>query len=55
MERRYIVMGTERLIGAVERAMGRRFDPESLEDLFIMQRGSYILNSWGVEPIQEYR
>ncbi|MBQ8643802.1 MAG: hypothetical protein IJ469_03970 [Candidatus Methanomethylophilaceae archaeon] len=47
-------MDSIRLIGAVEKALGRVFDPYSLEDLFIMQRGCYILNNWGVEPIHRY-
>ena len=47
-------MDSIRLIGAVEKVLGRKLDPDSLEDVFILQRGCYILNTWGVEPIHTY-
>ncbi len=48
------MMDSIRLIGAVEKVLGRKLDPDSLEDVFIVQRGCYILNTWGVEPIHTY-
>ncbi len=46
-------MDSVRLIGAVERALGRRLD-DTLDDLLTMMRGCYILNMWGVGPIHTY-
>lgn len=38
------------LICAVEKAIGRNLDVRAFSDCLAMQKGCYILNSWGYEP-----
>ena len=43
------------LIVAVSEALGRRLDKRKFMDRLIMQKGCYILNSWGFGPFYKYR
>ena len=43
------------LIVAVSEALGRRLDKRKFMDRLIMQKGCYILNTWGFGPFYKYR
>ena len=40
----------KRLLAAVSMATGRGLDPDEYDDRMTMQKGCYILNSWGYGP-----
>ena len=42
------------LIGAVSKALGRKLSNEAFKDRLFMQKGCYILNSWGYGPKYDY-
>lgn len=42
------------LIAIVSKSLGRELDMKVFEDRLAVQKGTYILNSWGVGPIYEY-
>lgn len=42
------------LIVAISKACGHFPDIEKFSDRLTMQKGCYILNSWGYEPVYEY-
>lgn len=43
-----------RLIDAVSTAIGYNLDPKRYEDMIILQKGVYILNSWGIGPMYDF-
>ena len=43
------------LISAVSKACGRKLDRNDFNDRLIMQKGCYILNTWGFGPNYRYR
>ena len=42
------------LVRAVSKAVGRGLDVNVNEDCFTIQRGCYILNTWGYGPVYDY-
>lgn len=42
------------LIVAVSKALGRKLDRRKFNDRLLMQKGCYILNSWGYGPYYRY-
>ncbi len=42
------------LIVAVSKALGRKLDRRKFNDRLLMQKGCYILNTWGYEPFYRY-
>lgn len=43
-----------RLLDAVSQAIGYDLDPNLYEDMLIIQKGAYILNSWGIGPKYDF-
>lgn len=42
------------LLDVVSRAVGHELNMDDLDDRFMMQRGCYILNSWGYGPMYRF-
>ena len=43
------------LIFAVSKALGRKLDRRKYRDRLIMQKGCYLLNTWGYGPFYRYK
>ena len=43
------------LIFAVSKALGRKLDRRKYSDRLIMQKGCYLLNTWGYGPFYRYK
>ena len=46
--------GFDMLVAAVASAVGRKLNVDKFSDRLTMQKGCYILNSWGYGPIYDY-
>jgi len=46
--------GFDMLVAAVASAVGHRLDVNKFNDRLTMQKGCYILNSWGYGPVYDY-
>ena len=42
------------LVTAVQKAVGRELDPESVRDRTLLHDGCFLLNYWGNEPKYRY-
>ena len=42
------------LLNAISKALGRKLDKKGFSDRFMMQKGCYILNSWGYGPMYNF-
>lgn len=49
-----MVQSPRRLVDAVSQAIGYDLNPTRYEDMLIIQKGVYILNTWGVGPMYEF-